>query len=259
LTVNLQLDVSNEIGQITGEVSTAAWEAALEANLAPVWTAKNPSPLAGSYTMSLPWDTGTDTSDVGGNSYGTGSVSKLGVLALAGKLSDGTSFSASAPVSQGGLWPFYVYAAAGKDSVLGWVTVSNGLSGTNVSWSKAAGKGPLYPAGFTNLLQLVGSPWQAVTKGFSALSLTNPTVTLSGGDLPATLGIGVAAPNSLTYQATNLNLSINSSSGLFTGWFVNPASNKRVTFSGVALTNEGVASGFFLGTDESGAVLLQGQ
>jgi hypothetical protein len=97
--------------------------------------------------MVLPWGTG------GGDSYAAGSVSKLGVLTMAGALADGSTFSASAPVSQNGQWPFYAYSAAGKDVVLGWVTVSNGLAGTNITWSKAAGKGPLYAAGFTNVFQ----------------------------------------------------------------------------------------------------------
>jgi hypothetical protein len=260
LTVNLQLDVTNQEGLITGDVNGGTWDAALTAYLTPAWTAKNPSPLAGSYTMSLPWYTGTDTNDIAGDSYGAGTISKLGVLTLAGVLSDGTAFSASAPVTQNGLWPFYAYSAAGKDYVLGWVTVSNGLSGTNISWNKLAGRGPLYPGGFANDLQLVGSPWQAPPKGSAPLSVAFPAVVLSGGNLPETLTFSVQLKNSLTYAATNVNLSIKSSSGVFTGWFDDPFNGgKKVTISGVVLTDESSARGFFLSTDESGAVLLENQ
>jgi len=259
LTVNLQLDITNLAGQILGDVNGGTWDSPLLANLAPVWTAKNPSPFARSYTMSLPWETGTDTNDTAGDSYGAGTLSPLGVLTMAGSLSDGVAYSATAPVSQNGQWPFYAYAAAGKDYVLGWVTVSNGLSGTNISWNKLPGKGPLYPAGFSTVLQLSGSPWQAPLRGASALSVTNPSVTLSGGNLPLVLNIPIATQTSLAFGATNVSLSINSATGAFSGWFESPGSRKQMPIFGVVLSNEDIARGFFLGSDESGPVLLQGQ
>ena len=213
--------------------------------------------------MALPWESGT-VSTPGGDSYGVGTLSKLGVLTVAGALADGTAYSASAPVSQYNQWPFYLYAAAGKDSVLGWVSVvtnssETNLSGTNMSWCKAAGKGPLYAAGFTNALPLIGSPWRAPAAKSPALALANPAVILSGGGLPETLTNDVALQNHLTYAATNLSLSINSTSGRFSGWFERPGAKQKITISGVVLTNEGVARGFFPGANESGAVLLQGQ
>jgi hypothetical protein len=260
LTVNLQLDITNQPSQILGEVSSASWSAVLEANLAPVWTSKNPSPLAGSYTMSLPWETGT-VATPGGDSYAVGTISKLGVLTLAGALADGATLSASAPVSASGLSPFYFYDNAARDSVLGWVSVSSGgLSSTSVTWSKVAGKGPLYAAGFTNVLQMVGSTWQVPSGGSAVLSLTNPTVVLSGGDLPATpLSLPANSKSSLIFASTNVNLTIKSSSGLFSGWFDHPDTGRRVTISGVVLTDANSARGFFLGTNESGAVLLESQ
>jgi hypothetical protein len=252
LTLNLQLDMTGQTGQILGDVNGGAWDAPLSADIAPVWSSKIPSPLAGSYTMFLAWESG-------GDGYGAGTVSKQGVLTLAGALADGVSFSASAPVSQDGQWPFYAYAAAGKDSVLGWVSVGNGLTGTNVTWSKPSGKGPLYVAGFTNALQLAGSPWQPPARKSSALILANPVVTLSNGGLPEPLTTGVALQNYLSYTATNLTLNINASSGSFSGWFESPGSKRRQTVSGVVLQNTGSARGFFQGANESGAVLLQDQ
>ncbi len=258
LTVNLQLDITGQTRQILGDVAGNTWDAALVANIAPIWTAKNPSPLAGSYTMALPWATGTVVTP-GGDSYGAGAVSKLGVLTMAGALSDGATFSASAPVSQDGQWPFYFYTAARKDTVLGWVAVTNGLTGTNISWSKLAGTGSLYPDGFTNLLQLTGSAWHAPAKNSPALTLFNPFVTLSGGDLSATVTDFVTLPNHLTYAATNLTLSVSAANGTFGGSFINPDTRRKQTILGVVLQNEDDARGFFLGTDQSGAVLLQGQ
>jgi hypothetical protein len=257
VTVTLQLDMTGQTGQIQGDVNGGAWDAALTANIAPGWTAQNPSPLAGSYTMVLPW--GTTAGTAGGDGYGVGTVNKLGVLSMAGALADGATFSAAAPVSQGGQWPLYVYAASGKDSVLGWVTVSNGLSSTNISWSKAAGQGPLYAAGFSNVLQVVGSPWQAPAKQTAALTLTNPAVILSGGNLPESLTTPVTLQNFLTYTGTNLTLSIQPGNGSFSGWFTSPVTGGKETILGVILQNDSRALGFFPGTNESGAVLLEGQ
>jgi hypothetical protein len=258
VTVNLQLDMTGQTGLIQGDVNGGSWDAALSADFQPAWTAQNPSPLAGSYTMVLPWETGADGTP-GGNSYGTGTISKEGVLSMAGALADGATFSVSAPVSQSGRWPFYFYAAAGDDSVLGWVSVNNGLSGANVSWSKAAGKRALYAGGFSNVLQLVGSPWQVPAKRSPALMLTNPTVTLSGGNLPEPLANTVALQNFLTFDGTSLSLTIRPSNGSFSGWFMSPGARSRKTISGVVLQNENRALGSFTGTNESGGVLLEGQ
>jgi len=258
LMVNLQLDMSGQTGQIHGDVNGGTWDAALEANLEPVWTARNPSPLAGSYTMALPWTTGT-VGEPGGDSYAVGAVNTQGVLSMAGTLADGATFSVSAPVSLGGQWPFYVYSASGKDSLLGWVTVNNGLSGANISWSKAAGKGPLYAAGFNNVLQLAGSPWKAPARQSAALTLTNPAVSLSGGNLLEPQTSSVALQDFLTYAGTDLSLTIRPANGSFSGWFTSPGAAGRQTISGVVLQNQGRAIGLFPGTAASGTVLLEGR
>ena len=212
--------------------------------------------------MALPWESGTVNTS-GGDSYGAGTLGKLGVLTIAGTLADGTAFNASAPVSQYNQWPFHFFSASGKDSVLGWVSVvtnssETNLTGTNVSWFKAAGKGPLYPAGFTNALPLIGSPWRPA-KNSPPLTLANPVVIISGGGLTEALTNYVSLQNYLTYTNNGLSLSISPSSGRFTGWFLDSGASLKQTMSGVVLTNEGVARGFFSGTNVSGAVLLQNQ
>jgi hypothetical protein len=258
LSVNLQLDMTGQSGQIRGDVNGGAWDAPLAANVAPVWTLQNPSPLAGNYTLILPWQSG-NVGASGGDSYGVGTVNKQGVLSMGGALADGATFTASAPVSQGGQWPFYVYAASGKDTVLGWLSVGNGLSGTNISWSKAAGKAPLYQGGFNNILQAEGSLWEVPGKESAALTLTNPAVFLTGGNLTEPLMGLVTLQNFLTYAGTDLSLSVHAGNGSFSGWFSSPGLVGKQTFSGVVLQNEGRARGFFPGTNASGSVLLQGQ
>jgi hypothetical protein len=84
-------------------------------------------------------------------------------------------------------------------------------------------------------------------------------VVLTGGDLPGTLTDAVALRQYVSYAATNVSLTINPSAGSFSGWFVNPGTGRKVTMSGVILQNQDSGRGFFLGTNESGAVLLQEQ
>ena len=55
---NLAFDMSGASGQIHGDVSSGLWDSALSADMAPVFTAKQPSPLACDYTLSLPWSSG---------------------------------------------------------------------------------------------------------------------------------------------------------------------------------------------------------
>jgi hypothetical protein len=56
-----------------------------------------------------------------------------------------------------------------------------------------------------------------------------------------------------------MTLSISKSSGMFSGSVLPPDSRKAISFKGALLQNQKVGSGFFLGTNESGRVLLQGQ
>jgi len=251
LALNLQLDISGQSGRIYGDVNGGAWDAPLAGDLAPAWTAQKPSPLAGRYTMALPWETGT-LNTPGGDSWAVVTVNDMGILTTRGVLADGAAFSASAPVSKDGQWPFYAYSAAGKDTVLGWVSVgADGLAGSNVGWSKAGG--------FTNVLQLVGSPWQGPAATTPALNLANSVLLLAGGNLPEELAEAVTLRQSLSYGATNVSLSINPAAGNFSGWFVNPGTGGKLTMSGVVLQNQDSARGFFAGTNGSGAVLLENQ
>ena len=246
--MSLRLDTSGKTGTITGDISGANWDAPLLANLTPVWTAKNPSPLSGRYTMALTGATGA------GDSFGVVSVNPLGVVTVAGSLADGVAFSQSGPVSKMGQWPFYAYKASGKDTVKGWINLSGGsLSGASVAWLKSPNAGHYYPGGFNDILQLIGSRYVAPTKNAPVLSLLNASVTLSGGGLASDVNTPVSLQRNLGYGAGSVTMSFNAATGAFSGKY-----GSRQTLSGVVLQNQDSARGFFLGTTESGAVLLQG-
>jgi hypothetical protein len=275
LTVNLQLvNAADGMAGVQGSVSNETWATQLLGDLKPAWTAKDPSPYAGRYNVVL--TNGGTNSVPGGDSYGSLTVSKLGVLSVAGKLADGNAFSQSVPISTNGFWPFYTYVAGGKDFLLGWVAFQNSDSGwtalvnsdstgiaigeTNIFWSKAAGiQDRYYPAGFTNAYNLAGSPYVFSGRDSSILSLTDPAVILSGGGLVAVTN-PVAYNGKLKYSTNNLTLSINPTVGSFTGQVKLAKDGPSVKMGGVVLQDLDGGFGFFLGTNgESGAVLLQSQ
>jgi hypothetical protein len=277
LAVGLQLVNSLDGAPgVQGYVSNATWVAQLQGDLKPAWTAKSPSPYAGRYTLVLT-NAGTNTVP-GGDSYATLTVSKQGILSLAGKLADGDAFSQSVTISQGGLWPFYAYSAEGGDFLLGWISFQSSDSGwvalqnfdatgvaigeTNIFWSKApSARSRYYPAGFTNTYNVAASPYVFSGKDSSIISLTNPVVVLSGGGLGLVTG-PVAYNGKLRFSTNNLTLNINPTMGSFTGQFKESASGPSLKLGGVVLQNQagGGGFGFFLGTNnESGVVLLQSQ
>jgi hypothetical protein len=262
LAVDLQLDTSGQSGQVTGTVVRGEeWNASLLGDRAPVWTSKNPAPQQGTYTLVLP-GLGDEAALPAGDSYASVSVTAAGNVNLVGNLADGTAISQAVPVSQAGQWPFYSYAAGGQDTVLGWVafaTNDGGLSG-NINWIKAEGAPHYYSGGFVLPQVLSGTRYTPPASHSSALSLTNGVLILSGGNLAQDLTNSVASQNGLTYASADgsVILKINSAKGGFTGSFVWPGTHRTTPIGGVLLQSDGIAEGFFLGTNQSGAVLLQG-
>jgi hypothetical protein len=267
LSVTLQLDPGSPGGappQITGQVSNGTWESPLTNDLAPVWTAKNPAPQEGYYTMALPGNPGA-TNSPGGDSWGTATVSKTGNVKAVLNLADGAgvSVSQSAPVSALGLWPLYFYTSKGApQTVLGWVGLGTNPAvsfATNslVNWIRGAGPGGYYTNGFTNSAVLLGGVYEKTNR----LSLTNPVVTLSGGNLEAVVSEPVSVSGKVTYEdeGKDLKLTINQATGGVTGQYEAEGSRKKTPLEGVVLQGQGVVRGFFLGTNESGAAQMKGE
>jgi hypothetical protein len=265
LSVAIQLGQSGLTDKATGSVSNAEFGASLTAYRAPGWTAATPAPQAGSYTLVLPGNTNA-AAGPGGDSYGTVKVDALGNLTAVGTLADNVSFSQSVPLSMNGKWPLYITPSGVPQPLVGWVAFdTNGVGGSpagftgTVTWVKGAGSGNLYPGGFTNTSVLLGSAYSAAWQRTNGLGLTNVTVTLSGGDL-GDITNSVIASGLETYKTADgktLTLTISPSSGAFSGQY-EPVGGKKISLAGVVLQNRRVAGGFFLGTNQSGAVWLQG-
>ena len=259
LTVELQLGLTN--GPLTGTVSDGTWTADLVADVA-VYSKADPAPQAGKYTLLIP---GSENASVqpGGNGFGSVTVSESGHVTFSGILGDGTPVSSGGIVSSEGQWPLYASLYGGRGSILGWLCFTNdgGISG-QIGWFKLAqAAARLYPDGFTNSVQAMGSLYQ-YTNGLPLLGFTQGQLTLTNGDLAQGItdqvgfGAGMETRGEGTADEGPINLTFHPSSGLFKGSVLNPATGKPIAIHGAVLQNQDLAAGFFLGADQSGSVLL---
>jgi hypothetical protein len=257
-TVAVQLNLDLNGGGITGSLSDGTFTAQLNADR----PASNPAPEAGRYTLLIP---GADSgvSQPGGDGYGTVVVSPTGGITFSGVLADGTKVSQKAILLTNGEWAFYVPLYSGNGSILGWLTFSNqddsDITG-NVDWFKlSAAGGKLYPAGFTNGTEAVGSSYH-FTNGVPVLDFTNGVVWLANGNLANsfTNQVTLDSASKVTNDSTNaLTLTITTSTGLFKGSVVNPATGgKPIAINGVLLQKQNFGGGFFLGTNQTGRVFF---
>jgi hypothetical protein len=254
ITVQLQLDLSN--GPMTGTISDGTWAAQLVANPA-TYSRTNHAPQAGRYTLLIP---GIDNASAqpGGNGFAAVTVNTLGDVSLSGNLGDGTPFTSSSVVASQGQWPFYVSLYGGKGSILGWLSfTNNGDVSGEINWFKQPETtAKLYPGGFTNGIEAIGSIYQ-YTNGTPVLGFTDGLLSLLNGDLAESItnqvGIGPDIP--ATDACTN-KLIVSTSSGMFHGNVINPATGKPISVHGIVLQNQNVGAGYFLGTNQCGSVLL---
>ena len=76
---------------------------------------------------------------------------------MRGVLNDGTKLTATAPVSQSGLWPLYVSLYGNAGACIGWVSLeTNTTVDAVVDWFAPVSKGY---ANFTTMLTLDGSEY----------------------------------------------------------------------------------------------------
>jgi len=254
VSVQLQLDMNG--GGITGTLANGTWTAELTAGR----TVTANVPQAGKYTLLIPgFEDGVG--HPGGDSFGTVSVTTAGSVTLAGTLADGTKLSQKANVLANGQWPFYVSLYGGNGSILGWLTLdrnaSNSISGM-VDWfklSQAGGK--LYPGGFTNGTEAVGSVY-AFTSGVPVLNLPAGQIWLANGNLASSFTNGIAIDSASKVTSTNslVKVTITTATGLFKGTVPNPAGGKPISVNGVVLQNQNFGGGFFTGTTQTGRVFI---
>jgi hypothetical protein len=188
-------------------------------------------------------------------------VSSTGVISFNGVLADGTKVAQKADLLVTGQWPFYAPLYSGKGSILGWLTFSNDTGSDitgMVDWFKLTQPAKLYPAGFTNGTEAIGSSY-LFTNGIPVLNISNGEVWLANGNLTDsfTNQITLDSASKVTNQSTNaLTLAVTSSTGLFKGSVVNPDTGKAIAISGVVLQKQNFGGGFFVGTNQAGRVFF---
>src|SRR5262249_36730356 len=140
-------------------------------------------------------------------------------------------------------------------------TSNSDVSG-NVVWLKPhVPTAKFYPAGFNFATTAEGSRYHRPAMGSKGLNFTSGTVMLSGGHpaQPITDSINLGANNRVSSVNSNkLTLTFKSTTGSFTGKVLNPGTTQMLIYNGVILQGLDVGSGFFLGTSQSGQVLVQG-
>jgi hypothetical protein len=261
----LQLSLDGGNG-ITGQISNSVWTAQVMANRA-YYSRTLSTPHAGQYTLTIP---GSDTpaSLPAGHGAAAVNVTSAGAVTVNGVLGDGTIVTESTFVSKDGQWPLYAAPYSKKGIVIGWMTFTNDTVATNdlegvVSWIKPGGTvTKLYPDGFD-------WPYSNETNNAFGSSFTNkpPFLTwsngvamLNDGNLARSITNGLLIGSAGKVTGTNkLNLTITTTgvkAGLFKGSVVNPATGKAIPVNGALLQKQDAGYGSFLGTNQSGSVML---
>lgn len=281
--VNLALDVSNSTDQLHGSVQSSNWTAKLIGDRV-LWTTNTlaeASQFTNHYTVAIPGVTNVNEGPIGWT-YGFGLVDQLGRVTLTGASGDGQRLSQKTFLSKSGDWPFYVSLYPEKrivpdllppktnieyqGALLGWLHIATNATiedrpspfGT-VSWIKRGWTNNLYPNGFTNGTSINGSTYLAPLSGSRAIDITNAQLTVSGGNLahPLTNYLTLQTNNVFSIKApfTNgLKISLAPKNGMVQGSFTTSQSTNR--FQGIILQHQRFGRGWFLGTNEGGALQI---
>ena len=261
LTVTWAVDLHG-LDIVTGTVSDGQWVAALTGDRALFNAATNSCPYLGRSTFILPPSAMAGTPDADG--WGTLKVSASGVAVGVGCLGDGTKITRKAPLSKSGAWPLYAPLYQLRGLLIGWVQCTNrpldDWSGL-VDWLKPTQlAAAYYPGGFTNQTSLTGSRFTPAGVTNRLLALTHGAVILQGGNLSQSWTNAIVLdPNSRVSNASpnRLTMTLSPSTGQFKGSFVDTAAVRTVSFTGVVLQKSTNGAGYFLGTNQSGRVLLE--
>ncbi|HKP36126.1 MAG TPA: S8 family serine peptidase [Pyrinomonadaceae bacterium] len=256
LQFSLQLDFAD---QLTGQVSDGRWTADLIADRR-VFSATNPTPSAGMYTLVFP-GAADYTASPSGHGFATATLEAAGRVSVDGRMGDNTRIQQLIPISKNGDWPLYapLYAANGG-SVLSWLKFLSppGLTNQLTSWiRRAMPTASYYRSGFSNELSAIGSPY-SVPAGTRVINCTNALLIFNGADFatPITNNIVLNANNTVqNLGPQNVSMSIVVTNGTFSGSLMRPA--RTNTFRGVFLQEQNIGLGYFLGSNYIGEVRFE--
>ena len=262
-TLTMQFKVVNSVEQITGSVAGGV-TGSLRANRSVFHKRNNPAPpsFVGRFTA-LFQSTSSAAEIPQGDGYATVKVTPGGAVRLVGHLGDGTKISQGSVLSRAGEWPMYVLLYKKQGFVAGFVRFvqAAGVSdfAGSPNWLKPATSGTLHPGPFATELNLIGSRYTAPAQGIRVLNFDdaspNGRFTASNGNLATPLehAVTLRADNTITAidpGAQELKLAIKTRTGLVRGSFLDSGTTRELR--GVVFQKQNFASGFFLGSTESG-------
>ncbi len=246
------------------------------------YTNKFPAPQTGKYTVLLPSQPGWGVSEPGGDGWGRLSISKAGVVKLAGRLGDGVAVTETAYLSAGGEFHLYreLYRSKPEKGRIGGRVVFGEHEDISdfhgeLDWKKFNdGREKLYPAGFQVGVNLIGSLFTPAPKGARVLTDSDlaasgtATLSLFGPNLPPVANneyeiertVNWLPNNKLIYGVKGSEMlksaSINPKTGLLKGTFTNPVTKLTVKFTGIVFQKQQLAAGHFVLNFGSGALRL---
>ncbi len=265
VVVATHLNLATPDDTIPGTVSNGSWISAFTLDRAVFDLVKNKATnFAGKYTLAILGYT-EPTAAPEGDSYATLTIDNAGMIRASGSMADGTLLSQTVSISKNGVWPLFAPLYASKGMIFSEVTFSNlpaNTLGGDATWIKPSMRTALYSNGFTLNTPLVGSSFITPSNGVRVLNFTNGTLAFNGANLVQGFTNNVVLNSNNTTVVTGANsttLLLDKTKGLLTGsHFTAPVTLRFTTFNGVILQNQNEARGYFLGTNQSGSVLLQG-
>ena len=266
-TIALNLTISRSPGTlITGSVGDGTYFAQLDAPRA-IYSSRAPTGRVGKYTLLL-HSTSSEPGVPDGDGFARMSVSAAGSVSISGVLADGVAFSSRAKVLAGDVVPFCVKLFGGKGTLAGVVSweSQNQIVGGPL-WCRPAMRSLLFPAGFGTDLSLRGALYTPPARGTRQLFFFDTEDNAQVSLVDETLGVfeltaTLTTANKMEVLLPNtdqLKVQLSPGSGLFSGSFLHPMLNRRVTFKGAVVQAELLGGGFFLTSNRAGRVSISGQ
>ena len=265
VTLDVSLSVSSAPPGISGAIDATTTDGSdsysVETSVAGVFNARTlPAGLAGRYTAIIPGLSGTDPTLPHAPGYATMIVTRSGDLRLAGRLGDGTAFTAGSRLdADGQTWPLFVplYTARARGSIAGMMTFENSPDSDcdgALEWIKPAVTGSQSSGAFSAGANLLAAKYAG-----PPLASGGGIVTLEGGSLAApgiTANFSISGGDHVAVSGTGgVSLSIAPATGAFGGRFRHPLTGRETPFGGVIYQKPAPGGlGQFPGTGQPGAV-----
>lgn len=233
-----------------------------------VWKLKTrEAPQSGPYTLLLPAaDEALTAKAPLGTGHGGTTVGKNGSAKLAASLADGTSLTASSFISKDGYWPVYGSLYKGKGLLMGALEFARlpgvgDLDGVLTWFRPQDAKAAIFKDGFLTEPEAVGARYVKPLTQTRLIPLANSgghalLHLLDGGlseDMQRLVTLSTAHKAHVPLQgADQAKLTVTPGTGVFSGSFLHPFTQKNTSFKGVVLQEQNLAAGYFLAGAQGG-------